>query len=198
MKLSSIDESYPRGGGGFISTNQSVIGKYQDLLDKKMQTALDTTLLCGCCEWHQINKCAAWAPYGKRLLASEGYGGHDDPHKGNGTGEIRQVGPRTKCKCNCRDLSRKICKLHHDFPYLAGPNNFLAKCWDLDDVKRTRIARLNELADQIANTEYVDTWNLHPDCLPCTDTDTDSITIDNSLVQDIGIAQQIGMAGIWG
>lgn len=149
--------------------NQTVIGKRTEQFDKLMQTALDTTLLCNCCDRHQYNKCAAWAPYGADVsLGVEEYGG--PPGAKNGIGERQPTGlTGAGCKCNCRHLSRMICKLHPDSPEIKG--------------------ELNNLAEQIAKTEF----SVHggarssPSSVQCME-----------VIKDIGIIQQLGMAGVWG
>jgi hypothetical protein len=163
--------------------NQTVIGKRTDPFDKRMQTALDNTLMCDCCGPHQYNKCATWAPYGADVSWGVADYGWSSGSR-NGIGACQPTGPAAAlCKCNCRHLSRMICKLHPDSPdvklALACSANPHKEDWE-------RLCMLNELAEQVARTEFSVSanWGRHKQ--------------SDSVRMDIGIVQECGMAGVWG
>ena len=134
--------------------NQSVLGKRDcagepkiaDSFDIRMQSALDTCLLCPCDEkgcHHGFNKCHRWAPVEEGNGAAwysggVNYFGQAERH--------RRLPKEQRCKCRCRQLGRAICALHKNSPWMRQmfAHNPPGEDWEF----RWR-EELNRLAEEV-------------------------------------------------
>ena len=148
-------------------------------------------------------------------LGVEEYGG--PPGAKNGIGACQPTGPTgAGCKCNCRHLSRRICKLHPDCPEIK---DWLSRSTDPHKDDWWRLCELNKLAEQVAKTEFSVHSGGEPASVQCMEVINEEECLGASalsswerewllaevertreprLIKDIGIAQEHGMAGVWG
>lgn len=158
-----------------IETRRMDNSHYQ--INRKVQTALDTLMLCGCCQDHQRGKRTNWGPEPAGCILNR-----RDNENPNERYERKGV-----CECDCRHMSRNLCSLH--------PDNFGIKFtgrwgWVMADLEKM----VEDVEIGFSNGRYqcdLDSGKRKRDSM--------SLTRNSTMPsQDIGIVQGLGLAGVWG